>query len=261
MTGAAPAPPRPWFTVAVYTCIAVSLALFVVACVAMSPYALVFDRDRRVPARLAAWAARKLLLVPRGWRDAARGLARIRLEPPAVVVMNHRSIADIAIAVATPGAPKIVSKPWVRRVPLLGLAMRLCGHVVFDAESPRSVRDMMRRAEGLLARGQSVLFFPEGSRVTSPGLGAFYGGAFRLATKAGVDVLPVVLHGMGDLVPKGSLVFRAAPVDVEPLARTAPGADRRELSRRVRESMKRALDVRARTSRFRPDAAEEGRAR
>jgi 1-acyl-sn-glycerol-3-phosphate acyltransferase len=238
------APPttrRPVFTVAVYAWSGVLLTLHLVLAAPLVPYMLLADRDRTSAARLGSWLARSGLWMPRGWRDAARHLAEIRLDRPAVIVMNHRSIADTALAVGMPGAPKIGAKPWAARVPLLALNMRLCGHVLFDPSSPQSVRRMMSHFEGVLARGQSVLFFPEGTRRVGPGLGHFHDGAFQLAVRAGVDVLPVVLHGTGDLVPRGSLVFHDAPVDVEPLPRIAPGTDRRELSQRVREAMAAAL--------------------
>lgn len=228
---------RPGLTVAVYASAAALLALHAAISVASLPWTLAFDRDRRFAARLGSWLARTAIAGPPRWRGAARGLASIPAGRPAVIVMNHRSLADIAIAVGVPGAPKIVSKPWAARIPLLGLCMRLSGHLVVDPASPRSVRGLMHRAEGLLARGNSVLFFPEGTRRTSHGLGRFHEGAFRLAVEMQVDVLPVVLVGMGDLVPRGSLTFRDVPVGVVPLARIAPGRDRRELSRRVRAAM------------------------
>jgi len=225
------------------------LSLHAVVSIAALPYTLAFDRDRRLSARFGAWLTRTALRALPRWRSAARGLASIRPAPPArpvVIVMNHRSIADIAVAVGVPGGAKIVSKRWAGRVPLLGLCMRLCGHLIFDPRSPRSVRDLMARAEGLLARGNSVLFFPEGTRRNDAGVGVFHEGAFRLAVKMNVDVLPVVLHGMGELVPRGSITFHDAPVDVTPLLRMGPGGDRRELARRVHAAMAVALDAHAR---------------
>jgi 1-acyl-sn-glycerol-3-phosphate acyltransferase len=242
---------RPLFTCAVYAWAVSLLSLHAVVSIAALPYTLALDRDRRLSARLGSWLTRTALRVRPQWRSAARGLASIRAAPPArpaVIVMNHRSIADIALAVGVPGGAKIVSKRWAGRVPLLGLCMRLCGHLIFDPASPRSVRDLMARAEGLLARGNSVLFFPEGTRRNAAGVGVFHEGAFRLAVKMKVDVLPVVLHGMGELVPRGSITFHDAPVDVTPLLRVGPGGDRHELARRVHAVMAAALDAHARNA-------------
>ena len=235
---------RPVMTLVVYATAATLLSLHALVAIAAMPYTLIFDPDRRFAARLGAWLTRTALRSRDEWRPAAYGLASIPAGPgarPAVIVMNHRSIADIAVAVGVPGGPKIVSKLWAGRLPLLGLCMRLSGHVIFDPGSPRSVRAMMARAEGLLERGNSVLFFPEGTRRRASGIGVFHEGAFRLAVKMQADVLPVVLHGMGELVPRGSLTFHEARVDVRPLPRIAPGGDRHDLARRVRAAMSASL--------------------
>jgi 1-acyl-sn-glycerol-3-phosphate acyltransferase len=239
------APRRPFFTASVYATATLLVALHASICLLALPLTLPFDRDRRFAARLASRLARAGLLAAPCWRPAVSRLASIRLESATVVVMNHRSLADIALAVAVPGGPRIVAKSWVSRVPLLGLSMRLCGHESFDTDSPRSVRRMMARLEGLLARGESVLLFPDATRREAPGLGPFRDGAFHLAVKSRADVLPVVLHGMGELVPKGSFAFHDVPVDVRPLPRVSPGDDRRALSRRVRLAMAAALADRA----------------
>jgi 1-acyl-sn-glycerol-3-phosphate acyltransferase len=235
--GVARAPRRPLFTVAVLGTAWTLLALHAVLSLGFLPWTLLFDPDRRRSAQLGSWLARSALHWPPTWRGAARSLSAIRLDRPTVVVMNHRSIADTALAVAMPGSPKIVAKSWAGRVPVLGLCMRLCGHLLFEPSSPRSVRFMMAEAERHLLRGNSVLFFPEGSRQPGAALGRFQDGAFHLAVRTGADVLPVVLHGMGDLVPRGSVVFRDAAVAVTPLARIPAGTDRRALSERVREAM------------------------
>lgn len=238
---------RPFFTVAVFVVAWTLLTIHAVLALAMLPWTLVFDPDRRRAAQLGSWLARTGLRWAPCWRGAVGPLSAIRLERPTVVVLNHRSIADTALAVAMPGSPKITAKAWAGRVPVLGLCMRLCGHVLFDPASARSVRSMMDEAEGYLRRGQSVLFFPEGSRQTEGALGRFQEGAFHLAVRTGVDVLPVVLHGMGDLVPRGSFCFRDAAVAVEPLPRIPAGTDRRALSRRVHDAMSAALAARSGT--------------
>ncbi|GFH25257.1 PlsC domain-containing protein, partial [Haematococcus lacustris] len=56
----------------------------------------------------------------------------------------------------------------------------------------------------LLQRGAPVLFFPEGTRSKSRVMAGFKKGAFSVAVKAGVDIVPVTLLGTGDLMPSGS---------------------------------------------------------
>jgi len=58
-----------------------------------------------------------------------------------------------------------------------------------------------------LRGGVSVLFFPEGTRSESGDMGDFQNGAFKLAIKEKVPILPIRLKGTGDAIPKGSWIF------------------------------------------------------
>ncbi len=229
------------FSVAVFSTMFALQVLHVVASLLLLPRTLLRDPDRRTSARLGAWLARSALGLPRRWRGPLEELRRVDLRRPAVVVANHRSIVDIGGLLCLPGAPRLLAKPWVARLPLVGLGIRLSGHVVFDPADLGQVRGALDRMEGMLRRGISVGWFPEGTRQRSPGLGPFGEGAFELALRAGVDVLPIVFHGTGELVPPGSLVFRDVPVGATVLPRIPAEGDRRALAMRVRSAMEAAL--------------------
>lgn len=67
----------------------------------------------------------------------------------------------------------------------------------------RSQLKCLQECQALLARGASVLFFPEGTRSRDKKLAAFKKGAFSVAVKAGVPVVPITLLGAGNLMPSG----------------------------------------------------------
>jgi 1-acyl-sn-glycerol-3-phosphate acyltransferase len=228
---------RPFFSAWVFTLVWFLLAIHIVGSILLLPWTLLFDRDRRASAALGAmvWRASLRLL----WPGAPTTVPASALQPerPAVVVLNHRSMLDIAIASALPGAPRLAGKPWVGRIPGLGTSLSLAGHLLFDPSDPSSVRDLMERMEGLLRRGVSVAVFPEGTRGTGPDPGAFQRGAFRLAVRTGVDVLPVVLHGTGETLPRGGWMFTDAPFTITVLPRVPAGDDEEALRVRVREAM------------------------
>jgi 1-acyl-sn-glycerol-3-phosphate acyltransferase len=85
-----------------------------------------------------------------------------------------------------------------------------------------SIAKMMAASERWLERGVPVLLFPEGTRSPDNDFLPFKDGAFRLALAKGCPLLPIVLTGTGDTLPKHGLLvnFRAhcrvrvlAPVD------------------------------------------------
>lgn len=82
-------------------------------------------------------------------------------------------------------------------------------------------RDALAYSQDLLARGWSLLLYPEGTRTTSGGMRDLRHGAAILAMNAGVPVVPVYTQGLRNVMPKGERVPRPAPVRVrigEPIA-------------------------------------------
>jgi len=177
-------------------------------------------------------------------RDGSRALARLffvvaglpfrvtgadRLpEVPSVVVANHSSYVDGPLLYAAlPSRFGFVIKKEVVHVPLAGWALRRLGHEFVDrhnkAESARDARRILKAAVG----GGSVAFFPEGTFNAVPGLAHFRSGAFVTAVRAGMPVVPVVIHGARHILPAGSRWPRRGPLEVEilePLPPAAPGS-------------------------------------
>ena len=79
--------------------------------------------------------------------------------------------------------------------------MFLTGHVMINRVDRRSQLECLKACGELLKRGASVLFFPEGTRSKDGKMHAFKKGAFSVAAKAGVPVIPITLVGTGDLMP------------------------------------------------------------
>jgi len=162
---------------------------------------------------------------------------------PAVVVANHGSYLDgLILQGALPPTFAFVIKQEVRRVPLVHFVLRRIGSEFVDRHSAagrlRDARRLVRRA----ARRESLAFFPEGSFGPEPGLQAFKAGAFTSAARAGLPVIPVVIHGARAMLPADR--WWPAPgriaVDILPPARPAtgrPDADAVALRRLAREAI------------------------
>jgi 1-acyl-sn-glycerol-3-phosphate acyltransferase len=125
-----------------------------------------------------------------------------------VIVSNHQSFGDILVLFATYLPFKWVSKASVFKVPFLGWNMRLNGYVPLVRGERRSIAEMSQRCLAWLRRGASVLMFPEGTRSPDGNLQTFKLGAFRIAREAGVPILPIVLDGTADTLPKHGFVMR-----------------------------------------------------
>ena len=213
-------------------------------------YALTFwDTRRRVlHAYTSLWGAHYLARAPfAGVRLEGRehGLAAT----PCVYVSNHQSMVDILAAFATRLPYLWVSKVENFYVPFLGWNMWLSGYVPLRRGNIASIRRMLRRCEASLRAGASLFVFPEGTRSPDGELKSFYRGAFWVAARYRVPVVPVIIEGTARVLPKRS--FRIVPqeVTVRVLPPVHPGDfgwNDRRLRDHVHEAMRAALaEIRA----------------
>lgn len=150
-------------------------------------------RDAIVVREVQKWS--DSLLHKTGVTVSVDGLENIP-EEPVVFVSNHQGYFDIPILFAALDAPHpLVAKKEMQKVPLLRTWMRLLGCVFLDRENARQSMGALRDAGKLLEQGYSVTIFPEGTRAKSDTMGEFKSGAFRVASKGRVKLVPVIIDG------------------------------------------------------------------
>ncbi len=179
----------------------------------------VFDRD---PARYRTgrWFRRlgmAMTKVNPAWQTEITGETIDDPRRPYVVVSNHLSSADIPIISCLPWEMKWVAKAELFKVPVSGWMMRLAGDIPVDRKDKKSRARVLVTAKQYLQDRCSVMFFPEGTRSRDGRLHRFSDGAFRLAIKAQAPVLPLVLDGTRETLPKNSWKFGTARVKLKVL--------------------------------------------
>ncbi|MFP4229065.1 MAG: lysophospholipid acyltransferase family protein [Salinivenus sp.] len=159
---------------------------------------------------------------------------------PYVVVGNHFSQADPPIISHVPWEMKWVAKKALFDLPFAGWLLRLSGDICVDRSDKRSRAAVLSTSHEYLDKQCSVMFFPEGTRSRDGRVHRFSDGAFRLAIKADVPVLPIAVDGTHEALPKHSIWFNPDPeairVKVLPPVPTEPYSldEARALQRRVR---------------------------
>ena len=132
---------------------------------------------------------------------------------PYVVVCNHQSMADIPLISNLSWDMKWLAKTELFKLPVLGWMMRLAGDISVDRKNPRSGAQALIKAQHILEQKCSVMIFPEGTRTLDGRVRQFTDGAFHLAIKAKVPILPLVIEGSRDCIPKNSWKF-GKPSDI-----------------------------------------------
>lgn len=219
--------------------------MLVVAWLPLIAVVRVFDRDP-VRYRTGRWFRRLGVAITRvnpAWRLRIHG-ARAITDPrrPYVVVSNHQSLADIPLLSHLPWEMKWVAKRELFSLPVVGWMMRMAGDIPVNRSSARSGARAMITAARCLDQHCSIMFFPEGTRSRDGRIGAFNDGAFHLAARLGLPVLPIALDGSHACLPKRSWRFgKRTDIKVEVLAPIFPGGATKGEAARLRDEARDAI--------------------
>lgn len=157
------------------------------------------------------------------WASGVKVEARLtRLDPAKnyLFLANHQSYLDIPLLlnVFSRFAPRFVAKEELFKIPLFGSGMASSGHIAVDRDNPKRAMRDMQVAEHLAKHGESIWIFPEGTRNnTDAPVQDFHMGAFILAIKTGLPVVPVAVSGTKEILSRGKLLIRPGKVVVEAL--------------------------------------------
>lgn len=136
-------------------------------------------------------------------------------EKPAMLIANHTSFLDIlAMGMLHPKLIYLV-KDHVYNSPIIGGAAKLHGAYPVSGGVENGEAFLKQKVE----QGFSIIAFPEGARSTSNKIHRFHKGAFYLAEKLELDILPVMIHGGSEVSPKNSFIIRDGDFTVELLPR------------------------------------------
>jgi 1-acyl-sn-glycerol-3-phosphate acyltransferase len=167
-----------------------------------------FDPRRRALHQFTCfWASLYTWLNP-WWRVEIHGRERIDPDTTYVMVSNHLSLVDILVLFRLFTHYAWVSKVENFRVPVIGWNMRMNGYIPLVRGDRASAATMMEQCRATLRTGTSIMMFPEGTRSRDGRLQDFKPGAFQLAMDCQVPVLPIVLSGSGDALPKRGFVLQ-----------------------------------------------------
>jgi 1-acyl-sn-glycerol-3-phosphate acyltransferase len=186
------------------------------------------------------------------WLSRARveieGLDYIVRNRPQIFVANHSGLHDIlSLAAYLPIQFRWIAKKSLFRVPFMGWHMRRSGYIAIDRENPRDAAKSIMDAAEVIRNGVNAIAFPEGTRSRTGNLGNFHSGAFSLALRTNVPLIPITLDGSYRVIAPKTLqvnpgtVIRIKidrPIDLSAYSR----GEKRRLMEEVYEIMNRNLE-------------------
>ena len=158
-------------------------------------------------------------------------------QTPAIVVSNHASYLDgLVMTAALPARYTFLVQSGAASWPLVGVTIRRMGVRFVNRTAPReaaaAMKDLVRRTQ----EGESFTIFAEGTFERAPGLLPFQNGAFLIAAKAGVPVVPAVICGTRQILPDGSRLFGRSTIRIRLLPPIAPDGTARDAAHTLRDA-------------------------
>ena len=183
-----------------------------------------------LPVLLFTWSRRRMINFSTGlWADMSSSLIGMEVEitgeqhlsspRPAVFILNHQSNADgFLVAKLIRSDIAFLGKSELAKQPIRSRLMRMGGLIMVDRENAgKASAAMQAMIRAIRTRRLSAAIFPEGRRSHSTKLGTFKKGAFLTAMRAGVPIVPIVIHNSIDAQPKGEKLYQPATVRVDVL--------------------------------------------
>ena len=196
-----------------------------------------FEKVPRWWSTLVLWAA--------GIKVRVHGTENLTPGEPHIFASNHISWFDVPALAKILPRYKFVAKAELFKVPIFGRGMRTIGMIEIQRDNRKAAFGAYDVAAERIRSGSSVVVFPEGTRGHAYPLRPFKKGPFVLAIAAGVPIVPVIVHGTIEIMPKGSLWVHPGKIDVhllEPVSTTGVDYDHREaLMQTVRTRMANAM--------------------
>jgi len=119
-----------------------------------------------------------------------------------LILFNHSSHFDIPVLFCFPRSFRFGAKVELFKIPFFGRAMAMCGVLPIDRGNREKVMRVYENAIQRVQNGESFALAPEGTRQNQPRIGSFKRGPFEFALNAGMDIVPVVIAGAYEVLPK-----------------------------------------------------------
>lgn len=175
-------------------------------------------------------------------RIRVEGVEHVHPRQTYIFMANHVNIFDVFVLYGyIPGFVRGVELDKHFGWPFYGLLIRRLGMIPISHTNARSALRSLRHAQTALAHGTSIVILPEGGRTLTGDIGPFKRGSFLLATKAEIDIVPVVMVDAYRIKHKGSSLIRPGKMTLrfgEPIAyQDIKHLNTRDLTARVRQTM------------------------
>jgi 1-acyl-sn-glycerol-3-phosphate acyltransferase len=158
------------------------------------------------------------------WRVRVEGLEHIPKDGAFILSPNHRSNVDTPlVALMGTRALRFMGKDSMWKFAFSDWFFTSMGGIPVHRGVPD--RAAMKSCDEVLAAGQPMVIFPEGTRKSGPVIEEIFEGPAYLAAKHQVPIVPVGIGGSEGAMPKGAKMIRPVKITIvigRPIAPPSP---------------------------------------
>jgi 1-acyl-sn-glycerol-3-phosphate acyltransferase len=147
---------------------------------------------------------RSVLYIMTNVKKRIIGLDKEAFKKPAVYIANHSSFLDILIVTMLHPKLILITNKWVWNSPVFGKIVQMAEYYPAADGAAESITPLKK----IVSEGYGIVIFPEGTRSAGDTIQRFHKGAFYIAEKLHLDVIPIVLHGVGYTMRKGDWLLK-----------------------------------------------------
>lgn len=135
----------------------------------------------------------------------------VHFDHPYVIICNHLSHFDtMCMQIFTPNMV-FLTKDWVWNNPFYGTLIRNSEYL---STTEGDIVQLLPKMQNLVNRRCSIAIFPEGTRSKDGHIGRFHQGAFFIASKLGLEILPMMLYGSGKVLPPNTYCMNKGKINI-----------------------------------------------
>lgn len=154
-------------------------------------------------------------------KKRAYNSGNINFSKPGIIIANHTSFLDTLSMSLQHDKVIYLVNDWVYHSPIFGKAVQLAGFYPVSQGIDSSIDHLRQK----VAQGFCIVAFPEGKRSETNRIKRFHKGAFFLSEQLDLDIIPVLIHGDSEVMPRDSYVIKDGSITVETLPRISSKSD------------------------------------
>jgi 1-acyl-sn-glycerol-3-phosphate acyltransferase len=164
-----------------------------------------------------------------------------QINRPSIYVANHLSLFDIFFLSAMPVFDVVIClRSWPFKMLWYAPFMRFAEYLDVEHLSWEQIVQQINR---ILSEGHSVLLFPQGHRSRDGRMTRFYSGAFKLAIRFNVPIVPICITGTDQMMPPGRWWMAPADVRLDSLEPVEPEPFKKEMGHiEMRKHVKKLME-------------------